>query len=245
MSNEGEPKPNGHSTPGGEKKKRNTVKNLYLVVYNSALVVCWCLVLLKGAVHLSEKKSLFGLYGEVEYWLKVAQTVAICEVFHALFGLVRSSPLVTLMQITSRLLVLWLYLDVVLMRHEGTRDTLGFPVLLFAWTITEIIRYTFYTYSLLDIISTSLVWCRYSFFIVLYPLGVAGELMCIAASLPIVRQLASPGNVTTEEEKYFYNFVHYASYVGMLSYIPGFYHLYTYMLGQRRKVLQTNKDKNA
>lgn len=232
------------STPQGEKKKRTTVKNLYLVLYNSALVVCWCLVLLKGAVHLSETKSFFGLYGEVEYWLKVAQTVAICEVFHALFGLVRSSPLVTLVQIFSRLVVLWLYLDIVLMRHEGTKNTIGFPVLLFAWTVTEIIRYTFYTYNLLDIISSSLVWCRYSFFIVLYPLGVAGELMCIAASLPVIRQLALPGNVTTDREKSFYSFIEYGSYVGMLTYIPGFYHLYTYMLRQRTKVLQP-KDKTS
>jgi len=232
--------------PGGEKKKRTTLKNLYLVVYNSSLVVCWCLVLLKTAVHLSDTKSTVGLYAEVEFWLKVAQTLAVCEVVHALLRFVRSSPFVTAMQIASRIIVLWVYLDRFCMRYPTSKDTLGFPVLLLAWTITEIIRYSFYTYSLLDILSPSLIWCRYSFFIVLYPCGVAGELMCIVASLPTITHLATATTTATtlEDISSLYVVLQYATYVGMVTYAPAFYHLYTYMLSQRRKVLAP-KDKTS
>jgi len=222
--------------PEKERAKANAVKKLYLVAYNSALVICWCLVLLKAAVHISEKKSFIGLYPEVEYWLKVSQTLAICEIFHAMFGLVRSSVFTNILQIASRLAVLWGYYDMIAKTSDASKDTVGFPMLLFAWTITEIIRYTFYAHSLLDIVSGSLVWCRYTFFIVLYPLGVAGELIVILASLPIIKEsqlfsypLANPANIS-------FNF-EYVTYFCMLMYIPGFGFLYTYMFGQRRKVL--------
>ena len=230
------PVDNGNKPPDSERTNANAIKKLYLVLYNSSLVICWCLVLLKAAVHLSEKKSFVGLYAEVEYWLKVSQTVAICEIFHALFGLVRSSAWNTLTQIMSRVAVLWVFLDMIAMKHDTSKDTIGFPMLLFAWTITEIIRYTFYAHSLLDIVSDNLIWSRYTFFIVLYPLGVAGELICIVASLPIIRDLglfsvplANPANIS-------FNF-EYFCYFLMLMYIPGFAHLYTYMLSQRRKIL--------
>lgn len=222
--------------PEKERAKANAVKKLYLVAYNSALVICWCLVLLKAAVHLSEKKTFVGLYVEVEYWLKVSQTMAICEIFHAMFGLVRSSVFTNALQIASRLAVLWIYYDMIVATNAATKDTIGFPMLLACWTITEIIRYTFYAHSLLDIVSESLVWCRYTFFIVLYPLGVAGELFVIVASLPLIREaqlfsypLANPANISINFE--------YITYFAMFMYIPGFGFLYTYMFSQRKKVL--------
>lgn len=227
---------NGDKPPVSEKLKRNAVKKLYLVTYNSGLVVCWCLVLLKAAVHLSERKTFVGLYSEVEYWLKVSQTLAICEIFHALFGLVRSSALNCAVQITSRISVLWVYLDMIDMKHESTKDTVGFPMLLFAWTITEIIRYSFYAHALLDIVSDGLAWCRYSFFIVLYPLGVAGELIVILASLPMIRDLEIFSFPLANAANISFNFEYFTVFF-MLGYVPGFGHLYTYMFGQRRKVL--------
>ena len=152
------------------------------------------------------------------------------------YRLVRSSVVNNLTQIMSRISVLWIYFDMLTAQDESAKGTIGFPMLLFAWTITEIIRYTFYAQSLLDIVSDSLVWCRYSFFIILYPLGVAGELLVILASLPSIRAtnlfsypLANRANISFSFE--------YFTYFFMLMYIPGFGHLYTYMLGQRRKIL--------
>lgn len=46
---------------------------------------------------------------EVEVILKVTQSLAALEVFHALFGLVRSPVFTTLLQVASRLVLLWCY----------------------------------------------------------------------------------------------------------------------------------------
>uniref|UniRef100_A0A1A8F958 Very-long-chain (3R)-3-hydroxyacyl-CoA dehydratase n=1 Tax=Nothobranchius korthausae TaxID=1143690 RepID=A0A1A8F958_9TELE len=78
--------------------------------------------------------------------------------------------------------------------------------------------------------------CRYNFFIVLYPLGVAGELLTIYAALPFVRRsgmysMRLPNKYNVSFDYY------YCLIIVMLSYIPLFPQLYLHMLRQRRRVL--------
>ncbi|OWK06184.1 HACD2 [Cervus elaphus hippelaphus] len=94
-------------------------------------------------------------------------------------------------------------------------------VLLFviAWTITEIIRYSFYTFSLLNHLPYLIKWARYTLFIVLYPMGVSGELLTIYAALPFVRQ-AGLYSISLPN-KYNFSFDYYAFLILiMISYIP-------------------------
>ena len=53
----------------------------------------------------------------------------------------------------------------------------------FAWSITEIIRYAYYASLLSDKKITALIWARYSFFILLYPIGITGEALVGVARL--------------------------------------------------------------
>jgi very-long-chain (3R)-3-hydroxyacyl-CoA dehydratase len=53
-----------------------------------------------------------------------------------------------------------------------------------SWCLTEMIRYLYYAMNLYNIVSKSLVWCRYSFFLLLYPTGAGSEAMLIYQSLP-------------------------------------------------------------
>ncbi|KAL8183162.1 UNVERIFIED_CONTAM: Very-long-chain (3R)-3-hydroxyacyl-CoA dehydratase 2 [Gekko kuhli] len=111
-------------------------------------------------------------------------------------------------------------------------------ILLFvvAWTITEIIRYSFYTFSLLNHLPYLIKWARYTLFIVLYPMGVSGELLTIYAALPFVRQ--SGLYSISLPNKYNFSFDYYTFLILiMMSYIPLFPQLYFHMLHQRRKVL--------
>lgn len=62
----------------------------YLIMYNSVLAVAWSLVLLKTSIYISEKKSHEGLYDEIDFWLKVAQTSAVLEIAHSLLGIVKT-----------------------------------------------------------------------------------------------------------------------------------------------------------
>ncbi|MCJ8732477.1 hypothetical protein PDJAM_G00211770 [Pangasius djambal] len=111
-------------------------------------------------------------------------------------------------------------------------------VLLFvvAWTITEIIRYSFYTFSLLNHLPYLIKWARYTFFIVLYPMGVTGELLTIYAALPYVQKTGLYS--VTLPNKYNFSFDYYTFLIlTMVSYIPLFPQLYFHMLRQRKKVL--------
>ncbi|MXQ90347.1 hypothetical protein E5288_WYG011151 [Bos mutus] len=116
-------------------------------------------------------------------------------------------------------------------------------VLLFviAWTITEIIRYSFYTFSLLNHLPYLIKWARYTLFIVLYPMGVSGELLTIYAALPFVRQ-AGLYSISLPN-KYNFSFDYYAFLILiMISYIPLFPQLYFHMIHQRRKILSHTEE---
>ncbi|KAB1283613.1 Very-long-chain -3-hydroxyacyl-CoA dehydratase 2 [Camelus dromedarius] len=116
-------------------------------------------------------------------------------------------------------------------------------VLLFviAWTVTEIIRYSFYTFSLLNHLPYLIKWARYTLFIVLYPMGVSGELLTIYAALPFVRQ-AGLYSISLPN-KYNFSFDYYAFLILiMISYIPIFPQLYYHMIHQRRKILSHTEE---
>lgn len=217
------------------------LSKVYLIFYNICLVIGWSLIFLKALVHISENNSFSGLYNEVEFWLKVSQTAALLELVHSLVGIVRSSIFTALPQVASRLLLVWLILDPLLMKDEIAKTSIGFPMLLFAWSITEIVRYSFYACTLLDTVAYPLQWCRYSFFLVLYPLGVTGELISIYHSLPQAKKSQMFSIRLPNKLNCSFDFVWFC-YSLYIIYIPGFYHLFTYMLGQRKKVLDS-KDK--
>ncbi|XP_053327600.1 very-long-chain (3R)-3-hydroxyacyl-CoA dehydratase 2 isoform X2 [Spea bombifrons] len=117
-------------------------------------------------------------------------------------------------------------------------------VLLFvaAWTVTEIVRYLFYTFSLLNHLPYIIKWARYTLFIALYPMGVTGELLTIYAALPFVKQRGLYS--ISLPNKYNFSFDYHAFLIlVMVSYIPLFPQLYFHMLHQRRKVLHADHKK--
>jgi very-long-chain (3R)-3-hydroxyacyl-CoA dehydratase len=50
--------------------------------------------------------------------------------------------------------------------------------------VTEIIRYTFYAFSLAGGVPRALLWIRYTAFYILYPLGAGSEAFLMFATLP-------------------------------------------------------------
>ncbi|XP_060006453.1 very-long-chain (3R)-3-hydroxyacyl-CoA dehydratase 2 isoform X2 [Lagenorhynchus albirostris] len=152
-------------------------------------------------------------------------------------GIVPSSVVLTSFQVMSRVFLIWAVTHSV--KEVQSEDS----VLLFviAWTITEIIRYSFYTFSLLNHLPYLIKWARYTLFIVLYPMGVSGELLTIYAALPFVRQ--SGLYSISLPNKYNFSFDYYAFLILiMISYIPIFPQLYFHMIHQRRKVLSHTEE---
>lgn len=69
------------------------------------------------------------------------------------------------------------------------KQTPFFASLLLAWSLTESIRYTYYTLSLLTpsplpSLPSFIIWLRYTTFFVLYPLGAGSEAMAAFVTLP-------------------------------------------------------------
>ncbi|NWS72612.1 HACD2 dehydratase, partial [Crotophaga sulcirostris] len=187
------------------------------------------------------KGSYHSLYYSIEKPLKFFQTGALLEEYlliaKYLPGIVPSSVVLTAFQVMSRVFLTWAVTHSV--KEVQSEDS----VLLFvvAWTITEIIRYSFYTFSLLNHLPYLIKWARYTLFIVLYPMGVTGELLTIYAALPFVRQ--SGLYSISLPNKYNFSFDYYTFLIlVMISYIPIFPQLYFHMLHQRRKVLSHTEE---
>ena len=98
------------------------------------------------------------------------------EVVHAIVGLVPSPWFTVLMQVASRILVVWGYTR----PFEACQQDWSLYLTVICWSLAEIPRYIFYIYNqFMDSMATPypLFWLRYSLFIVLYPCGITGEML--------------------------------------------------------------------
>lgn len=148
---------------------------------------------------------------------------------HSLVGLVRSPVGTTLMQVFSRVVVTTL----LCFNIPECRVSHNFTMIMFAWSVTEVIRYSFYGFNLIGKVPYPLVWMRYTFFYVLYPLGVSGEIWTIAIAFPITIERNVLGMHDLGCPYILAGFF----VLAVLAYIPGFPMLYNYMRVQRRKVI--------
>ena len=112
-----------------------TMATAYLILYNLAQTLGWTYIMATGVRAYCEAPE--KLYSAVQSPLQIFQTLAVMEVVHALVGFVRSSVFITAFQVTSRVFLVW----PILASFADTQTSIGFPMLLAAWTITEIIRY--------------------------------------------------------------------------------------------------------
>jgi very-long-chain (3R)-3-hydroxyacyl-CoA dehydratase len=115
--------------------------------------------------------------------------------------------------------------------------------MLLVWSTTEVIRYPFYTFTLLGGVPYQLLWLRYTTFYLLYPIGAISEAVAVYATLPV----SSQWNI--------YDYVRTVLFVvwwpckisellllyPVLKSTLALYVLYTYMIKQRRKVLKKAK----
>jgi very-long-chain (3R)-3-hydroxyacyl-CoA dehydratase len=214
----------------------STVKRIYLAIYNWAIFTGWLQVLVFAIKALNESGPA-AVYDAVEKPLQLAQTAAILEIIHGLIGLVRSPVSATLPQIGSRLFVTW----GILYSFPETRTHVLVSSLVISWSLTEIIRYSFFGMKeALGFTPSWLLWLRYSTFLLLYPTGITSEVGLIYIALPYIK--ASEKYCLRMPNKSNFSFDYYFASIGVLGiYVPGSPHMYTYMLGQRKKALSKLK----
>jgi very-long-chain (3R)-3-hydroxyacyl-CoA dehydratase len=182
------------------------------------------------------------VYDELETYTRLTQSLAGLEVLHSLLGtcftqrqiggtngvltryigVVRAPLLTTLMQVSSRFLLVHLIASPF---PQTTRTSPAYATMLLAWSVTEVVRYTFFVFSLSGVgVPRLWTWLRYNTFVVLYPLGVASECW-------LVWKAVAPASAVNE----MYGWVLYAI---LAVYVPGIWILFTHMLAQRRKVMR-------
>lgn len=199
----------------------------YLILYNTVEAVLWGAVLFRLLL-VGQLSDYSEAHDHVTTFLLWVQTSAILEVIHVALNLVPSPLFTTIMQVASRLLLVWgidqLFPDV-------TSQSGAYASMVVAWSITEILRYSYYAINLQGTVPEFLMWLRYTLFYVLYPIGVGSECWLIYQSL--------------DESKKVSPYYKALLQVILVTYIPGFYFLYTYMIAQRKKMFKRQGKKVA
>ncbi|KAI9099776.1 tyrosine phosphatase-like protein [Phlyctochytrium arcticum] len=202
----------------------NALVRYYMIIYNLGSAAAWAytLLLLVSSL-LKTNGDVSKSYAACGWTVTVVQTFAILEVLHALFGLVRTPVSTTVIQVSSRLLLVWgvTYPFAV----APVREHWAFSTMVGAWCFAEISRYLYYAVNLMNRQSALLTWCRYNFFFILYPIGAGSEWVLLIQSLPFVEAFSTPLWFT---------------YVGIAAlYPPGLFKMYSHMMSQRRKYMRT------
>eukprot|EP00211_Chloroparvula_japonica_P003862 CAMPEP_0119130022 /NCGR_PEP_ID=MMETSP1310-20130426/7527_1 /TAXON_ID=464262 /ORGANISM="Genus nov. species nov., Strain RCC2339" /LENGTH=766 /DNA_ID=CAMNT_0007120489 /DNA_START=63 /DNA_END=2364 /DNA_ORIENTATION=- len=156
----------------------------YLLAYNLFSCAGWAYILYLAIAELSQGGDASTVWPLVATPLTIVQTAAILEIFHALFRIVRSPVVITTIQVMSRIVVLWGFL----LQSTATQNHWGMLLCVISWAIVEIVRYMFYFVALIvgdaSKMPFPLFFLRYSLFMVLYPTGITGEVVCMYNALP-------------------------------------------------------------
>jgi len=214
-------------------KEQSLLAKIYLLAYNFGQVAGWSYLLFQlFNYYLTDLKKTVALWDYVGNTVIYFQNAAILEILHAATGIVPSNVVLTTFQVLSRVMLVC----GVLLAAPVSIFSPGLPLALFAWSVTEIIRYGFYGLNLLNAVPSVLVWLRYTTFIALYPIGVTGELLCLYWA----QRYAGTQTVWSIEMPNTYNVTfsyYYFLWTVMLLYIPLFPQLYLHMFALRKKVL--------
>ncbi|CAD6999058.1 very-long-chain (3R)-3-hydroxyacyl-CoA dehydratase hpo-8 [Ceratitis capitata] len=215
----------------------------YLFLYNAIQVIGWSYILFQLMNYYllqgPEFRAQLDLWDYTRCAVIVFQNAAFVEILNASFGLVKSNPVITTFQVLSRMMVV---IGVVMATPTG-KVSPGLPIALFAWAVTEIIRYGYYALNILNVMPYIVVFLRYTTFIALYPIGVTGELLCFWWA----QSYAKTNSVWSWELPNNWNatFSYFAFlWLVMLLYIPLFPQMYLHMFAQRKKILGGNGDKS-
>lgn len=89
------------------------------------------------------------------------------------------------MQVASRFLLVWAIVD----NFPYLAKSAAYSSMLLAWSVTEVIRYSYFVVTLSGYNLSVFTWLRYNTFFVLYPLGISSECWMIYKAIGPAREL--------------------------------------------------------
>uniref|UniRef100_UPI00398E8A47 very-long-chain (3R)-3-hydroxyacyl-CoA dehydratase 1 isoform X2 n=1 Tax=Pristiophorus japonicus TaxID=55135 RepID=UPI00398E8A47 len=139
-----------------KKKTLSPLATAWLTFYNITMTAGW-LVLAVAMIRFSyQKRTHKGLYRNIQKTLKFFQTFALLEIIHCAAGIVRTSVLVTGVQVMSRIFMVWFVVHSI----RPIQNEESVVLFLVTWAVTEITRYSFYTFNLLNHLPYFIKWAR-------------------------------------------------------------------------------------
>ncbi|PWY87222.1 PTPLA-domain-containing protein [Aspergillus sclerotioniger CBS 115572] len=219
--------------PSKPKPTGFTLQKAYLTTYNTTSLLLWATCTLQTLSLFAQNHSIPQIFNNVYPLLKITQSLALLEILHSILGLVRAPVFTTVMQVASRILLVWGIMfpfqgQIVGDTGSGSEVKVGdwaFLGCMAAWGVTEVIRYGFFALQVSGVgVPGVWAWLRYNTFYVLYPLGISSECIMVFKAL-------EPAADVSPLFKWFLVVV-----LGV--YVPGSYILYTHMIAQRRKALK-------
>lgn len=207
---------------GAKTRTPNPLRTQYLILYNLVSALLW-FVVLGRVVTLVPLVGFERVYHGVGKFTQLTQTLALLEVFHSATGLVRAPLSTTAMQVASRLLLVW----GIVQPFPFVAESPGYSSMLVAWSVTEVIRYSYFVFNLSGYNPGIVTWFRYNTFYVLYPLGISSECWLLSNAISPAGKL--------------HPVFGWALQIIRLIYIPGSYILFTHMIAQRKKVFKSMK----
>ncbi|OJA15406.1 COP9 signalosome subunit CSN2 [Rhizopogon vesiculosus] len=171
---------------------------------------------------------ILATYNSTFFALAPVQSLAALEIIHVLLGLVRSPLPTTVIQVSSRLILVWGIIE----RFPYTHSSPLYTTMILAWALTEVPRYTYYTLSLVGCgMPTWFSWIRYSTFYVLYPIGAGSEALVMLSTIPewsVGRWMA-------------WGLEDWVKAGLVAIWAPGLWVMYAHMMRMRRRVLGIGK----
>uniref|UniRef100_A0A8C2Q2H5 Very-long-chain (3R)-3-hydroxyacyl-CoA dehydratase n=1 Tax=Cyprinus carpio TaxID=7962 RepID=A0A8C2Q2H5_CYPCA len=144
-----------------KKRTKGAIATAWLTFYNIAMTAgyLWLVLAVAMVRYYLQKGTHKGLYRNIARTLKFFQTFALLEISRYYFwcakGIVRTSVIVTGVQVCSRIFMVWFVTNSI---RQVSESVILFVVV---WTITEITRYSFYTFNLLNHLPYFIKWARY------------------------------------------------------------------------------------
>ena len=139
----------------------------YLACYNGLQLAMWVNIL---ALLLYYNQKAAYLVPLIRTLCTSSHFLMSLEPVHSFLKIANTSPIPSLIQVSARNVFIWGYLEL-------KADTEYAYALLLAWSLAEIIRYTYYFSGTIGTIPYLFTWLRYSSFIVLYVTGVFVEIL--------------------------------------------------------------------
>lgn len=150
---------------------------------------------------------------------------------HSALSIVKSPVSSTIIQVSSRIFVVWAVLYTIGYNSSAIFSSYVYVSMVVAWCITECVRYGYYLTSLMNWEIKWLLWCRYSLFYVLYPIGAGSEAYLVYLAIPFAGKI--------------HPFAPFLFKLVLAIYVPGFITLYSYMIKQRKKYISGSTDRST